>query len=102
MKDFRPISLYNVLYKIIFKTLANHMKLLLQKCISLEQTTFVEGHSIPENFIIACEIIHLIRCKTRGIWGEVALKVDINKAFVDKVQWHCLLAVMAKMIFRAK
>ena len=34
MKEFRPISLGNILYKIISKTLANRINPLLTKCIS--------------------------------------------------------------------
>lgn len=81
IKDFRPISLCNIRYKIISKTLANRLKPLFQKCISEEQSTFVEGRSILDNVLIAFDIIHHIRSKSRGKQGEVALKIDISKAF---------------------
>lgn len=98
MKEFRPISLGNILYKIISKTLANRINPLLTKCISLEQSTFVEGCSILDNVFIAYEIIQHLKCKTRGKDVEVALKFDISKAF-DKVQWNYLFRLMEKIGF---
>jgi hypothetical protein len=77
MRDLRPISLCNVLYKIISKVLANRLKPLLPLCISHEQSAFVEHRSIVDNVMIATEIIHHMKCKTRGKMGEVALKIDI-------------------------
>nr|KYP46237.1 Transposon TX1 uncharacterized [Cajanus cajan] len=84
MKDLRPISLCNVIYKILFKVLANRMKPLLNQCISPEQSAFVENRSILDNVLVAIELIHHMKCKKNGRTGEVALKIDINKAF-DRV-----------------
>ena len=43
LKDFRPISLVGGLYKWLAKVLANNMKGMLAKVISMSQNAFVEG-----------------------------------------------------------
>ncbi|GAU34086.1 hypothetical protein TSUD_255820 [Trifolium subterraneum] len=98
VKDFRPISLCNVLYKMVSKLLANRLKHFLDKCISEEQSAFIEGRSIIDNALIAIEIIHTLKRRTRGANGELALKIDISKAY-DKVEWSFLKSMLIKMGF---
>lgn len=86
MKDFRPISLCNVSYKIIAKTFANRFKKVLETIISPTQATFVLGRLISNNVIIGFECIHAIRNKKKGKEGHVALKLDRSKAY-DRVEW---------------
>jgi hypothetical protein len=86
MKDLRHISLCNVLYKMVSKLLANRLKRCLDKFVSEEQSAFVEGSSILDNALIATEIIHSMKRKTKGWRVELALKIDISKAY-DRVDW---------------
>lgn len=40
------------------------------------QSAFILGRSILDNAMIAIEIIHYLKSKTKGNVGDVALKVD--------------------------
>jgi len=81
--------------------LANRLKRLLLKCISQEQSAFVENRSILDNVLVASEILHHMKCKSKGKKGEVALKIDISKAY-DWVNWSFVQGMMRKMWFDEK
>lgn len=98
MRDFHPISLCNVVYKIVTKVLANRLKKVLPCCISEVQSAFIEGRAILDNAMIATEIVHYMRCKTRGKLGDVTLKINISKAY-DRVDWRYLELVMLRLGF---
>lgn len=101
MKDLRPIALCNVLYKILSKVLANRLKCILPQIISENQAAFVSRRSINDNVLIAFELIHHMKKSVRGNEGDVALKLDISKAY-DRVDWGYLKARMQTMGFCAK
>jgi hypothetical protein len=98
MKYLRPVSLCNILYKTISKVLANRLKRCLDKRVSQEQFTFVVGWSIHDNALIAKEVIHALKIKTKGRRGESALKIHISKA-CDKIDRGFLPGILCKMGF---
>lgn len=69
--------------------------------MSEEQSTFVPGRSIIDNALIAIELIHYLKCKKKGALGDVALKLDISKAY-ERVSWEYLQEIMLKLGFDLK
>lgn len=59
--DYRSISLCNVIYRIITKTIANKLKEILHLIISHIQSIFIPGRLITYNIIIGSECLHKIR-----------------------------------------
>ncbi|KAL6335467.1 hypothetical protein AAG906_029710 [Vitis piasezkii] len=98
LNNFRPISLVGRLYKWLTKVLANILKGVLAKVISMSQNAFVEGRQIMNAMLIADETINSILKSNKG---AILCKLDIEKAY-DHVDWSFLLAVLEKMGFGEK
>lgn len=88
--DFRPISVLSLIPKLISKVLSNRLRLLLPDLISSNQTAFVHGRQISENFVATRELIHHISHSGKQ---AVFVKIDFRKAF-DSINWNFLIRVM--------
>ena len=78
IKNWRPIALLNIDYKIAAKTLANRFKYVLHSIISPEQTGFLKGRYIGENVRIVLDTISY--CNTHSIQGSLVF-LYFEKAF---------------------
>ncbi|KAJ9685070.1 hypothetical protein PVL29_017197 [Vitis rotundifolia] len=96
--DFRPISLLGGLYKLLVKVLANRLKQVIGKVVSVDQNAFVRGRQILDASLIANEVVdYWQKRKEQGL----VCKLDIEKAF-DSINWNFLMKVMTKMGFGSR
>lgn len=58
IKDFRPISLCNVIYKIVAKAIANRLTGIMERVIDQNQSAFIPGRLITYNILIGFECMH--------------------------------------------
>jgi hypothetical protein len=98
LADFRPISLCNVIYKVISKCLINRLRPLLDSIISETQSAFVPGRLITDNAIIAFESFHKIQNHKNTNSSHCSYKMDLSKAY-DHVNWSFLQKAMSRLGF---
>ena len=94
--EFRPISLGNVVSRIVSKVLANRVKSILSNITSNDQSAFIPNRLITDNTTIAYEMLHRMRNWRKGKIGHMVIKLNIIKAY-DRVEWNFLRRIMLKM-----
>ncbi|GAA0167437.1 hypothetical protein LIER_22373 [Lithospermum erythrorhizon] len=94
MRDFRPISCCNVIYKIIFDLLVRRLKLILHKIVGPHQTTYVPGRHISDGILLIQELMNGYHSKSGR--PRCILKIDIMKAY-DSVDWDFMWCMLHKI-----
>ena len=100
VSNFQPISLCNMIYKIVSKVIANRLEPMLHSIISDTQSAFIANRLITDNILIAFESLHHMKNNCIGKKGFMALKLDMSKAY-DRVKWIFLEKILLKMGFQA-
>jgi hypothetical protein len=84
LKNWRPITLLNTVYKIASECIATRFKRYLDKIINPDQTGFLPNRYIGENTRLIYDIMHYT--EEEDIPGLLLL-IDFEKAF-DTVSWN--------------
>ena len=98
VQNYRPISLLNIVYKIVAKIYANRMKPLLHHWILPSQTGFVPNRCILDNVFLAFEAMEWTMENKQAL---SMLLLDFEKAY-DRVNWTFLRETMVTMGFHEK
>lgn len=95
LKNWRPISLLNVDYKIASKTIANRLIRYLPKLIHPNQVGYVKNRNITDNIRTVIDLMEYL--KEENLPG-ILINIDFEKAF-DSVDWTFLRLVLNKFNF---
>ena len=96
LSQFKPISYYNVLYKVITKILAKRLKPMLSSLVDESQVALVLGKSIGDNVLLVQELVYQYHLHKGS--PQCVMKVDLAKAY-DMMVWNFLLMVLRLMNF---
>jgi len=98
LKDFRPISLIGVVYKIISKLLTERMKTVIVKLVDEHQMAFLRCRQIMDAALLANKMVN---SKVRQKKPRILCNLDIEKTY-DHVNWNFLLKKLKDMGFGSK
>lgn len=95
IKNWRPISLLSMDYKILTKCLSNRIRRVMKEIISKDQTCSVPGRSIYENIIFTQDAIFYANKYNKPL---VIVSLDQSKAF-DRVNRGFIIKCLTKFGF---
>ena len=95
IKNYRPISITNIDYKIIAFVLANRLHKVMHKIVNKDQTGYIKKRYIGQNIRLVQDVVHYAKTyKQNGI----VLFLDFEKAF-DSIEWNFIYCSLEKFNF---
>lgn len=92
VKDFHPVNLVSGLYKILFKVLANRLKVVVGSIISKPQNAFIKNRQILDSVLITNEYLdNRLKAGNAG----VLCKLDMENAY-DHVNWDFIIYLLGR------
>ena len=79
IKNWRPLTLLNIDYKILSRTMALRLKPILDRIIGPHQTGFLENRQISDNIRKTIDVI--AQANRNGRLRQVIVTIDFNKCF---------------------
>ena len=92
-KNYRPITLQNLDYKILYKALANRLKKVIHKLVPHFQHAYVPKRRISDAILLMKAIVHKVNNDKKG---AAALFMDAEKAF-DSVDHSFTIKILEKV-----
>lgn len=84
------------------KAIANRFRGVIDKCIDSAQSTILPGRlisdNIPDNILLAYELLHTLKQRRMGKNGYIVVKLDTSKAY-DRVEWRFIKEVILRIGF---
>ena len=94
-KNYRPISLSNVDYKILAFVLSKRLQKVMAKLISMEQVSYINNRYIGQNIRLLLDTIDYVNNNNKT---GALLFLDFQKAF-DSLEWNFIHKCLIKMGF---
>lgn len=95
VKNYRPLTMLNTVYKVMAKALASRIKSLVSQRVHPMQYGFVHGRSIHEAIL---NVISAVEWASEQEEEYVIVNMDLEKAY-DRAGWEFLHAVIEKIGF---
>ena len=96
LKNWRPICLLNVVYKLCSGCIAHRLKRVLPLIINSDQTGFIKQRFVGDNIRLVYDAIHHINNKNKK---GILLLIDFEKAF-DSLSWDFIRETLSIFNFK--